>query len=716
MSLLHTESFIAFAKTTSDDAYTTDNTTTRNAFLAAFKRAGYYAAASDQSANTKSGAFVVRPDPIYPDRNALVFSNGNTTGASAGAMTSYAMLRKPTPQQGKPIIGGFSLYVPPEYVPNAYNTSQQVVLYFMCTSATYVSTATPGSSVIAFSISSDLCVRAATGTPQSTKALVPGRQSYIEYRIADNEVKVWIDDVLVLQSAASMTLDQIGFLITQNTFTAPNTLLQGAAGRWAISNWYNLVEDAQAPNVRLGPTTRVIGVRPTADVDVHFSRPAGPASNAAVAGQDLVDAPLYSLQSSTVGDQDIYSTSSDSATASGALIHAVTTKVLASNLESNQHTIRPLIVSSGGVEREDLKPKQFVQLNSLFTKNMYGVARRPTDGKVFAVGIGPCVWATSTGNANANSTWNQIADEGSGTVNSVIGFRSNGLGIIARSDFKLQVIPIGSDTPGAVFNAPTAGTYTPNCMTILPDDTIIVGCQGGRIWRCPAASDPSLAASWSLITVTTTNISTVLYSVALNRLVANASAASTVFTSDDKGLTWTSRATGQATSFTATIGIMQLSFDGSWFTLMLQNTTTANYIRRSQDGIAWSSPSYNTNGSTQGVINFMWAGQTTGITLAVTVANGSMLSSADGGANWRAQSVFTSSIPYAACELSNGDWFIVGNGGLLAAYTSAQIDAPLVPLAGYQMTYNATTTNPDTNAAWTPSDAAATKFGMRITS
>jgi hypothetical protein len=78
--------------------------------------------------------------------------------------------------------------------------------------------------------------------------------------------------------------------------------------------------------------------------------------------------------------------------------------------------------------------------------------------------------------------------------------------------------------------------------------------------------------------------------------------------------------------------------------------------------------------------------------------------------------VFTSGAIYAACELPNGDWFMVGNGGGLYAYTSAQIDAPLVPLAGYQMTYNVATTNPDTNAAWTPSDAAATKFGMRITS
>jgi hypothetical protein len=629
------------------------------------------------------------------------------------------MLRKPIPQQGKPVIGGFSLYVPPEYVPNAYNTSQQPVLYFIATTVADTSTATPGAGNAAFMISSDLVVRPGSGAAaQSTKSLVPGRAAYVEYRIADNEVKVWIDDVLVLQSAVSMTPECIGFTITQNTATAPNTMLQGAAGRWAISNWYNLVEDAQAPNVRLGPTTRVIGVRPTADVDVDFSRPAGPTSNAAVAGQDLVDAPLYSLQSSTVGDQDIYSTSSDSSTASGALIHAVTTKVLASNLESAAHTIRPLIVSSGGVEREDLKPKQFVALTSPFTKHMYSVARRPTDGKVFAEGIGPCLFATSTGNANANSTWNQIADEGSGTVYGVVGFRANGLGIIARSDFKLQIIPVGSDTPGAVFNGPTASNYVPTCIAVLPDDTILVGCTNGRVWRCAAGSDPSVTANWSLISIAGSSvISVILYSAALNRVVCNASASTSVYTSDDKGLTWTVRPAGLATSQSGSVGVMQLAFDGSWFTIMMQNTNTTNYIKRSQDGIAWSSPSYNTNGSTQGVVQFMFGGQITGVTYAQNIAasNGSLTSS-DGGANWRRQSTFTAAVPYAACELPNGDWFIVGNGGSLSAYTSAFIDSPLVPLAGYQMTYNATTTNPDTNAAWTPSDAAATKFGMRITS
>jgi hypothetical protein len=102
------------------------------------------------------------------------------------------------------------------------------------------------------------------------------------------------------------------------------------------------------------------------------------------------------------------------------------------------------------------------------------------------------------------------------------------------------------------------------------------------------------------------------------------------------------------------------------------------------------------------------------VTIAVT-GTSTALSSSDGGANWRRLSVFPGTL-YAGCALANGDWFMVGPSGLLMAYTSALIDTPLVPLAGYTMAYNAATVNPDTGAAWTPAEAAAAKFGMRVTS
>lgn len=709
---------MAFGQWTGTDDFAAPQTAMRNSFLAAFKRAGYMAMAADQSNNKVSGAWIVRPDPVYPDRQALVFSSGNNALVTQGsAYTQQAGIKKVLPSQGKAVVGGFSLYVPPEFVPNAYSVNAANALYVIATTAGNA-TFTPDATNTLFVVNTDLSISNFANARQSTKVLVPGRIAYLEYRVADNEVRVWIDDVLVLQSTVSLAIESIGFVMYQNGTNPPGSFLQGAAGRWAISNWYNLTEDAQAPNVRLGPTTRVIGARPNNDVDVHFGRPSDATSNAQVAGQDLVDQPVMTLQSSNAGDMDIYSTNKDTSTSSGKLIHAIATKALVSNLESNPHTLRPLIVSAAGVEKEDPRPKEFRALTSPFNgKTMYGVARRPIDGKVFASGQGPCLFATATGNADATAQWTQIMDEGVITPNSIcfVAFRSDGVGVIMRRDFKMQIIPAGSDIPGATFATPATATYQPNGMIVLPDNTIIVPCTGGRVFRCPGDKDPAVIANWSsLATATTSDLMGMLYHPILKRLVAQVGASTSVITSDDNGLTWTVRATGVGANFSSTVGQSQISFDGSWFTIMNQNTNTPNYIRRSQDAISWTAPTYNTNTSGQSVIGFMFGDAITGTTLA-TASAATAVTSSDGGANWRRLSVFSGAL-FAACVLPNGDWFMVGAAGLLMAYTSAIIDTALVPLAGYVMAFNASTVNPDTGAAWTPAEAAASKFGMRVTS
>jgi hypothetical protein len=713
MSLLSTESFMAFSQWTGDDAYNTANTAMRKAFQAAFKRAGYQSLIGDNTDAQTSGAFIVRPDPVYPDRQALVFSSGNTNNASKGsAYTTQAGIKKPLASQGDVVIGGFSLYVPPEYVPNTYGVSTVGVLYCIGTLATDQSFV-PGVANCLFAISSDLAISNYNGVRQSTKTLVPGRLAFIEYRVSDADVKVWVDDVLVLQNVVSPPTDAIGFTLIQNNVTAPATFMQGAAGRWAISNWYNLVEDSQAPNVRLGPTTRISGVRANNDVDVDFVRPVDAPSNAAVAGQDLVDAPTWTLQSSNAGDQDIYSTDKDTSTSSGKLVHAVVTKVLASNLESNPHTLRALVVSPGGVEKEDPKPRTLVTLASLPNgKHTYSVNRRPTDGKVFAAGIGPSLTASGPA-ADANTQWTLISDEGNANNWGLVCFRSDGTGIIVRNDYKVQIIPPGSDTPGAAIAISAISGYAPNCTLVLPDNTILVGANGGRVWRCAGDKDPALPASWTLLVPSTAAVGALLYHPGLGRVVA-AVAATSVFTSDDKGLTWTARPTGIATSMSEGLGANQLGFDGTWFTIMSQNTASANYIKRSQDGVSWASPTYNTNGSPQFVINFSFGDPVSGVILNASGMN-TTVTTQDGGANWRRQPLLPGN-PYAACALPNGDWFIVGQNGMMMAYTTALIDTPLTPLAGYVPAYNVATTNPDTGAAWTPAEAAAAKFGMRVTS
>jgi hypothetical protein len=717
MSLLHTESFMAYARAANaDETYTTDNTAMRNGYTAALKRAGYMVYGGDQTSASQGTALIVRPDPVEPTRAALVFSSS----ANAFQRGVAAAIGAKLVQTGAVVVGGFSLYIPAEYSFQAVGGANPQLVFAL--GATYAGDTNwyniNGGNKEIMRVLSDGLIRWAGDAPQSTKALIPGRIQYIEYRIADNEVRVWIDDVLVLQKAVSVPPEMIVIMFNQVTVNAPATYLANLPGRWAISNWYNLTEDARAPNVRLGPTTRVIGTRPNNDVDVDFARPTAATSNAQVAGQDIVDQPNMSLQSSTAGDMDIYSTSTDTATASGKLVHAVVTKVLASNLESNPHSLRPLVVAQGGGEKEDPKTRQFVALAALpSTKAMYSIAQRPTDGKVFIAGIGPTVIASAPAADATTTQWTQVQDEGSASVWGLVCFRSDGTGYVLRSDYKVQVIPAGSDIPGAPITIAAVNGSTPNCLEVLPDNTIIVGGGNGRVWRCAGNLDPAVAANWTLQTAAAVSFGSMWYHPTLNRLVGFA-AATSVYTSDDKGLTWTARANGLASTPSASVTVNEMSFDGNWFTIMMQNTTTAGYIRRSQDGISWSSPTYSTNGSSQGVINFAFAGSISGVTLFrnQVVSNG-VLTSTDGGANWRMQSGgFMIGTAYAACELLNGDWFIVGTNGMLAAYTSVLVDTPLVPLVGYTMAFSSATTNPDTGAAWTPAEAAAAKFGMRVTS
>lgn len=714
MSLIHTESFTAFQQWTGDDAFNVNNTNMRKGFTNALKRAGYYAADSGHGTLQESGAWIVRPDPVYPDRAALVYSSGNTLNANRGAAFVFgAGIRKPLGSQGRPIIGGFSLFVPSEYVPAPLANGLPAVLFVLgntISEGTGISVASATTAL--FAITTDLGISPFSGVKQSTKTIIPGRIAYLEYRVVDNEIRVWLDDVLVLQTALSVPPEVISINIYQPTVSAPTTFMQGLAGRWAISNWYNLTEDAQYPNVRLGPTTRVIGVRPGADIEADFQRPADATSNWQVASQDLVENPLMSLQSSTVGDQDVYAATKDSATSSGKMIHAVATKVLASNLESAPHSIRPLVMSVAGVEKEDPRPREFRRLdnNQFGTRVMYGVAQRPTDGKIFAVGTGVCVYATPS-NGSAVSPFTSVFDEGATTIAYAVGFRTDGVGVIARSDGKLQVIQPNTDVPSAPFSV-TTPTQVPRSMIVLPDNTILIGTTLGKFWRCLPGVDPTLAANWLLMaTPVTASVDAIVYSPALNRLVAQIASNASFITSDDKGTTWIARVHGGGS--TPQGNYVQLSFDGNAFSFILQNTTTANYVRRSTDGIVWTSPGYNTNGSTQGVIRFAFGND--GVIVAMNDGSTTTLTSFDGGTTWRRNSPLPNTI-YGAGVMQNGDWIMMGAAGVMVGYTSALIDTPLMPLAGYQAAYNASATNPDTGLPWTPAEAAAAKFGMRITS
>jgi hypothetical protein len=720
MTVLHTESFIAFDTVVNDDAFTTDNSNMRLAVAAALRRAGYQVIVGAQSAAASGTGFATRIDPTAPDRVNLAYSSGVTV-AAAGVIGGA--IRKIIGPSADAIIGGFSLYIPAEFVKST--TALTTPILRMAASNVgdvdwqvyQVNTGTNAKEV--FRISPDLAVRWALEAPMSGKTLQPGRLNYVEYRISDGEVRVWLDDVLVLQKAIALNSESIA-LIFENTVVTGGTIMAGLPGRWAIGNWYNLVEDARAPNVRLGPTTRVIGVRPDVDVSAQFTPAIPVGSNAAVVAQAIVDSPANSLQSTTVGDQDVYAVTTDSSTAGGAMVHAVAVKVLAANLESAPHALRPIIRTAEGVEGVDERNRSYRMLSSIIGsgRQLNGAARRPTDDRVFVVGAAYSLYSTPS-NLSApggvDPVWTQHADDGSANNNFAIAFRADGMGVIARSDGKVGVLLPGSDVPTIITAA--ANTSILNGVTVLANGTFVAVGDGGTVLR---SSTPDVPSSW--VKSTAVAATYVLGSVATNgtRLVAGIATGlqNNVLTSDDSGATWAARVVGGTA---ATNNYKCVGWDGSAFVTAALNN--GGYNRRSMDGMSWQAMNLtnNTNGTGQSSIGFVTGDPASGV-MMMGGSSGVVVSMRN-AFDMRAITTLTTTPAPAtapswrgATTMGNGDWLFIGVAGQSALYTKLPTDIPLAPLAGYGMAFNSSSINPATGAAWTPTEASHAQFGMRLTS
>lgn len=724
MTLMFTESFAAFERT---DAATAETDALRTAMAANLRRGGYEVnIRTSTTATTDRSGFVVRADPIAPERSALVYSSGNTTGANASTANSQnaAQIRRVLSSNGAPIIGGFSLYVPQEYVAAAAGSanSGSAVLRVNAAPWNYANWGITGGAVGAdvalqiFNVGQDLLVRALS-TNQSSKAVVPGRLNYFEFRITEKDVRVWLDDVLVLQHASALVPESVGFVFDQPTAApAPATFMQGLPSRWAISNFYVLAEDAVAPNVRLGPTTRVIGVRPSADVDVDFQRPAGYDTNAQIAAQHLVDAPVAALQSTQVGDMDVYATALDTSTPNAKLVHGVATKVIASNLDSAPHAVRALVRSVSGVERVDEKTRELKIVPGIVSplaRAFWDIARRPTDNKIFMCGAAEALYVTPP-NGKPGSPWTAISDTGSAHVLRCIAFRADGTGVIGRSDGKIQVIPPGSDVPGPIINPGAAANANLIAgMIVLPDGAFLCTGRGGFSMRC--AGDPSVPANWvRTLPAATNNLMRPLYAVNSGILVVHCSTvANVLWSSTDLGLTWTQRTNNGGVA--AYDDRMNLATDGTGFLFIVQLTTSAGYMRYSTDAINWIVPPATFNsagGSNGGVLQYMFGNE--GLFLIFGPSGSAWFTTRNVMEGYR-RLTGDASIQNGACVAFNGDIMFASNGGVQLAYTSQEFDMSMPSLSGYKMAYNASTVNPDTGLPWTPEEATRAQFGLRIT-
>ena len=727
MSTMHTESFMGFDRLTIDDAFTPENTAIRRAIADNLRTAGYDVVIGAYSAASTANGFTIRADPVSPERAALTFSPIQSSSTSVAAA-----VRKTLPATGRAVIGGFSLYIPQEFVVVAANPVK--VFNVHAAAANVADTvwnveggvAGSNTALEVFSISTDLKIRMLT-LSQSTRALTPGRMHFLEFRISDGEVRVWLDEVLVLQHLTSLTPESIIFRFLTNSATATASMA-GAAGRWAISNFYVLSEDERAPNVRLGATTRVIGVRPSSDVDVDFQRPAGFTSNAQIAAQSIVANPPLSLQAVAVGDQDVYAAAGDISTPNAKLVHAVATKVLVSNLEATAHRARALIRSSTGTERVDPKARELKVVPGAIAgggRDFWQPAMRPTDNAIFMVGTGESVYKTPP-NGVPGSPWSVVTDTGSAVIYRTIAFRADGTGVIGRSDGKIQVIPPGSNAPGPVINpSSTTNANAIAGIVVTPDGAFTMTCiAGGVVMRCEG--DPSVPANWVRITIAGIATSVIflrpVYAPLTNRLVLLTASGGLTRISSDMGKTYFDPGAPARTS--ASSDRDQMATDGSRFLYLSQFSTSAGTGGYSPDnGTTWVLPSTLTN-INGGVIS----GQITRIvygdagtfmalfdTYWLTSTNPS-----EGFRRTQPPAQFgaggTQSYPIGACVAYNGDWIFASTKGAQLVYTTQEFDADLPPLAGYKLAYNASTINPDTGAAWTPAEATQAQFGLRITS
>lgn len=751
MSLIYTESFGAFGRFNGSDAFDPavgGSNQARAAYTANLARAGYQVVTASNAAADSSGGFMVRPDPVYPDRAALVQSSAAGSAINLGVSAAF---RKEMPITDKQIIVGFSIFVPAEYVANISNSTVPVFRMnaSIKTDATWSAIGVViASAKEAFRITNDLSIRWGADAAQSSRKLVAGQMNYLEVRISANEVSVWLDDVFVMQKIVSLIPQSLGFIFENNANAGVGgTNMSNLPGRWAVGNMYFLAVDGITPQVRLGPTTRVIPQRPDTDVDVRFIRPVGYDTNAAVAAQDLVDQPSAQLQSTTVGDFDMYQTvggGSGDAIRTMGMVHAVAVKALAQNLEPEVHQVRPFVkYGVSAAEGADTKLKDMVLITSPTTKTIRGMCVVPQDNSVIIFGDGEMMWRS--GPNFDTSTWTRISETGAafnftaawvrsdggilftsynGTALANAGYlywydpniptvlnkgialpayaMNGGAGIILSPDGSRLIIPNADNTGAgtAVQSAQTFSTvghnsasphtasYTNATWAVTPTSPVLA--TGG--WA-GSASKPD----WS---------TTMVMPGASNQDTAYRIASGT-------GMTLT-----QVAHNLTGVNFRCATWDGvQW--LMAQAvssyTSGAPYIFNSPDGATWGPPTPIGN-SGAGANQILRFGKS-------NLSNQESIFGGDGGAltmsldgrNWRQMPRITTQPLYAAVVAANGDFIIGGGAGVLIRIKTLGADTALQPLAGYQMAFGSAAFNPATAAPWTPAQAADAKFGVKLT-
>jgi len=742
MSLTFTESFIAFGRYNGSDAFDATPGAANEAranFALALQRAGYTTFLPTNAAADTSGGFVVRPDPLYPERNVLCHSSAVGAAVNAGVTAAF---RKEMPITDNQIIVGFSIFIPVDYVPN--NSVSTVPVFRMnaglkATAAWQAIGVVLASALECFRISNDLSIRWNTETAQSSRKLRVGQLNYIEVRIDPTQVNVWIDDTLVMIKQVSLIPQTVSFIFENNVNAGVGgTNMSGTPGRWAIGNMYWMLVDGQAPQQRLGPTTRVIGTRPGEDIDVRFVRPASADSNWSVAAQDIVDSPSQQLQSTTVGDFDTYGTTdvaSKDAIRTMGMVHAVATKVLAANLEADIHKIKPYVKYNLSGEGADAKSREFAIISGLpFARTIRAMGVQPGTNCIFICGDGEMIYRS---NPNYDiSQWTKISDTGTARNFLAMWFRSDGGVLFVGSPLLggsnaglLSWLNPGTDILSTPATGGT-GTQTPGAIgfALSPDGSRLYAYQGPGAnsgWTNWAAAGVFNGATphqgtWTLLSAGIVPAATNGFQKIVGKpdgsafLLLAGDSRDHVFTNSNALLSaWTNRPTGDAAQlWSAAI------WDGTAWLIganISGGTNGAPFIRRAADGSTWT-PATGFGNSTAGA-NQALRGAASNRATQETIFfgdGGAMCMSMD-GINWRQLPRITTQPLYDGLVLPNGDFLIGGGAGVMIRTQKPGTDVSLQPLAGYSMAFGSAIFNPATAAPWTPAEAADSLFGVRLT-
>jgi hypothetical protein len=692
MSVLFTESFIAYPRWTGGVANAASDLTARTNYMANNSVFGlrHYT----QSGTSPGVIPAVVADPLVTDRN-VVYPNAHSGVSGAGACA----IEMPLNLDGShAFVMGFSVYITAAVMANS-PTFTAIEVNIGVNSATKVLVITREGKFL------DAALAA-----QSSKKLAADTQGYVEIRYFRNEWRVYFDDVLVLQKTGVVVLDFVEIRMLYN-------LAGNMVNVFYIGNWYALIEDSISPNVRLGPTTRVIGRRPASDVQAQWIRSSG-ASNAAVAAQDPNTNPTSLLQTDTVGSADFYTPVADATTQGASLIHAVVTRALVGNVDPVGHAFDCGVRVGTDVDYGNNFASSGFQSQSqpwAANKQVWTILGR-TNGRTIVGGMGPMMYVLKHGGAGPLGWATAVFEGASGTVYfAAIVENSVGRLFALQSDGVLYTCAPGADeTVAANWTLKTSpGGATWRDMIVGPSDYLVaVRTTTGFAFR--SIDD---GANWVAGNQPTTRTNCgICYANGQYVMVMNNATAANTYTSSD-GLNWTARVLLASTWPSGNGNLMAVAFgNGVYVAVGAVTSTTGDLaIYTSPDAITWTKTTTQLKFYSSITAVGMFRVIFTDGRFIVTGDSSLSIWSTDGIA-WERFTIpgISGSVQINALNVVPDGYALGVNNGLFRRYTPNN-EKMLVEALSNKVLVRSVALNPQTDIAWTGPEAAAAEFGMKLT-